>query len=133
MATALVVPAWTVFDRLLEGPEIARAFLGPRLLCSIVLLVAAWVVWRRPSGRRGTSTLTVLALAPVEVMIGWMVPQVDHQELYVLGGTLLLYASGAVLVASAAWTVLLGALVCGGFPLGMLTKGDGLGMETTVS
>ena len=121
-ASAAVVPAWTVLDRLVEGPELAQAFLGPRVVCTVVLLGAAWLVWRGSPARRYPSQLTVSAVAPVQVVIGWMVPQVDHPELYVLGGTLMLYASGAVLIAGWGWTVLLGALVGCGVPLGVLAS-----------
>ncbi|SDO97427.1 diguanylate cyclase (GGDEF) domain-containing protein [Klenkia soli] len=133
VASALVVPAWTVVDHVVEGPDVGRAFLGPRLLCAVPLLAVAWVVWRRTPGRRRTTTLTVAAVVPVEVMIGWMVPQVGHPELYVLGGTLMLYAAGAVLVGGAGWTAVLGAAVACGFPLGVLDAGRDPSLQEIVS
>lgn len=123
LAAAVIVPVWTVVDRVLEGPQIAAEFLVPRLLCAVVMLAAAAMVWRHPVARRHAGPVAALAVTPVQVTIGWMVPQVSHLELYVLGGTLMLYAVGAVLLAGWGWTALLGALVVVGCAVGASTAG----------
>jgi hypothetical protein len=50
-----------------------------------------------------------------------MVPQVEHPELYVLGGTLMLHAVGSGLLAGCGWTALQGAMVGVGSVVGAST------------
>jgi hypothetical protein len=50
----VVAPAWSGFDLLLE-PQAARAFLVVRLACVVPMLLALWVLWRRPWVAAGPS------------------------------------------------------------------------------
>jgi hypothetical protein len=45
-------------------------FLGRRLLCAVVMLAAAAVVWRHPVGRRHAGAVAGLAVVPLHVTIG---------------------------------------------------------------
>jgi diguanylate cyclase (GGDEF)-like protein len=103
---AVVAPAWSVFDVLLE-PGVAATFVALRFACLVPMLVAVWLLWRRPVGRRRPEPLVVLVLAVVEAEIAWMLPRVENLEFYLLGFTLAIYACGCLLVARPAWTGLL--------------------------
>ncbi len=102
----LVVPAWTVVDRI-AAPEQAGSFLAIRLLCEIPMLLAMWALWRLPVGRRQPERLTFLVLAVVQVEVAWMVMQTDGSPYYVLGFTLAVYGSGCIVVARPRWTTAL--------------------------
>jgi diguanylate cyclase (GGDEF)-like protein len=103
----LVVPAWGEFDRLLE-PALARSFIEVRLGCEIPILVLAWLLWRRPAGRRHPELLSFAVLAIVQAEIAWMVARVtDHRDLYLLGFSLALYASGCLMGGRHRWTLAL--------------------------
>jgi diguanylate cyclase (GGDEF)-like protein len=103
---AVVAPAWSVFDVLLE-PRVAASFVLLRFLCLGPMLVAVWLLWRRPLGRRRPELLAVLVLGVVQAEVAWMLPRVDNLEFYLLGFTLAIYASGCLLVSRPAWTGLL--------------------------
>jgi diguanylate cyclase (GGDEF)-like protein len=103
---AVVAPVWSVFDVLLE-PRVAASFVLLRFVCLAPMLVAVWLLWRRPLGRRRPELLAVLVLAVVQAEVAWMLPRVEHLEFYLLGFTLAIYASGCLLVSRPAWTGLL--------------------------
>jgi diguanylate cyclase (GGDEF)-like protein len=103
---SVVAPAWSVFDQLLE-PRVAGAFVALRFVCLLPMLVAVWLLWRRPVGRRHPELLALLVLAIVQAEIAWMLPQVENLEFYLLGFTLAIYTSGCLLVARPLWTGLL--------------------------
>jgi diguanylate cyclase (GGDEF)-like protein len=105
----VIAPAWSGFDLLLE-PQLARAFLVVRLASVVPMLVALWLVWRRPLGRRRPELLACSALTTVQVEVAWMIPQVEHVEFYLLGYTLAIYASGCLLVTRPLWTGVLVAV-----------------------
>ena len=116
----VVAPAWSGFDLLLE-PQAARAFLVVRLACVVPMLVALWVLWRRPLGRRRPELLACSALATVQIEVAWMVPQVEHVEFYLLGFTLEIYASGCLLVTRPLWTGVLVAVSWSALGVAVLT------------
>jgi diguanylate cyclase (GGDEF)-like protein len=103
---SVAAPAWSVFDVLLE-PRVASSFVVLRFACVVPMLVAVWLLWRRPVGRRRPELLGFVVLAVVQAEIAWMVPRVENLEFYLLGFTLALYASGCLLVARPVWTGLL--------------------------
>jgi diguanylate cyclase (GGDEF)-like protein len=103
----VVLSAWTGFDAVLE-PDLVGRFVIIRLLCTFPVLVALWLLWRRPIGRRFPQLITVAVLAAVQIDIAWMATQVSHVESYALGLSLALYGSGCILAGSPRWT---GALV----------------------
>ncbi|MGY1683028.1 diguanylate cyclase [Geodermatophilus sp. SYSU D01176] len=103
----ITVPAWSGLDLALE-PGIAPHLVAVRLACTVPMLVAVWVLWRLPLGRRQPELLACAVLATVQAEIAWMVPRVEHVEFYLLGFTLALFASGCLMVARPLWT---GALV----------------------
>ena len=116
----VVAPAWSGFDLLLE-PQAARAFLVVRLACVVPMLLALWVLWRRPLGRRRPELLACSALATVQIEVAWMVPQVEHVEFYLLGFTLAIYASGCLLVTRPLWTGVLVAVSWSALGVAVLT------------
>jgi diguanylate cyclase (GGDEF)-like protein len=116
----VVAPAWSGFDLLLE-PQAARAFLVVRLACVVPMLVALWVLWRRPLGRRRPELLACSALATVQIEVAWMIPQVEHVEFYLLGFTLAIYASGCLLVTRPLWTGVLVAVSWSALGVAVLT------------
>jgi diguanylate cyclase (GGDEF)-like protein len=105
----VVLPAWTGFDAVLESELVGR-FALIRLLCTVPMLVALWLLWRRPIGRRRPQLITVAVLTLVQIDIAWMATQVTHVESYALGLSLALYGSGCILAGSPRWTGSLVAL-----------------------
>src|SRR4051812_2429916 len=105
----VVLPAWAGFDAVLE-PGLVGRFAVIRLLCTLPMLVALWLLWRRPIGRRRPQLITVAVLTLVQADIAWMATQVTHVESYALGLSLALYGSGCILAGSPRWTVSLVAL-----------------------
>jgi diguanylate cyclase (GGDEF)-like protein len=103
---AVVAPAWSGFDLLLE-PRVAASFVLVRFLCLVPMLAAVWLLWRRPVGRRHPELLGLFVLGIVQAEIAWMLPQVQNLEFYLLGFTLAIYTSGCLLVARPLWTGLL--------------------------
>ena len=116
----LIAPAWSGFDLLLE-PQAARAFLVVRLASVVPMLVALWVLWPRPLGRRRPELLACSALSTVQVEVAWMIPQVEHVEFYLLGFTLAIYASGCLLVTRPLWTGVLVAVSWSALGVAVLT------------
>jgi diguanylate cyclase (GGDEF)-like protein len=124
----VVAPAWSGFDLLLE-PQAARAFLVVRLVCVVPMLVALWVLWRRPLGRRRPELLACSALATVQIEVAWMIPQVEHVEFYLLGFTLAIYASGCLLVTRPLWTGVLVAVSWSALGVAVLTDPTSMRVE----
>jgi diguanylate cyclase (GGDEF)-like protein len=100
---AVVLPAWTGFDLLLE-PAHALRFGLVRTGCTLLVLVALWLLWRRPVGLRHPELLTSAVLTVVQLDIAWMVTQVGDVVPYVMGLSLALYGSGCLLAAPPRWT-----------------------------
>jgi diguanylate cyclase (GGDEF)-like protein len=99
----VVFPAWNGFDVLLE-PALASRFLAVRLAGLVPIAVAAWLLWRRPAGRRLAEPLSMAILVVVQAAVVWMIPQVRTVEPYVLGLSVALLVSGCVLAAHPRWT-----------------------------
>ena len=102
-AALVVFPAWNGFDVLLE-PALASRFLAVRLAGLVPIAVAAWLLWRRPAGRRLAEPLSMAILVVVQAAVVWMIPQVRTVEPYVLGLSVALLVSGCVLAAHPRWT-----------------------------
>ncbi|MCV2490701.1 GGDEF domain-containing protein [Geodermatophilus sp. YIM 151500] len=117
---AVIVPAWSMFDAILE-PARATSFTVLRLACTVPVLLVTWLLWRHPLGRRRPELLTFVVMAVVQAEIAWMVPRVDNVEFYLLGFTLPLYASGCLLAARPFWTGALVAASWGALGLSVLT------------
>lgn len=98
-----VLPAWTGFDHALE-PERATLFLVVRLVSLVPMLTILWLLAARPLGRRHPGLLTYLALAVVQLDVAWMCARVDHLEAYLMGFSLAIYGSGALLADRPRWT-----------------------------
>src|SRR3954454_23373147 len=103
----VVLPAWAGFDAVLE-PDLLGRFAVTTVLCTLPMLVAKLLFWRRPIGRRRPQLITVAVLTVVQIDIAWMATQVTHVESYALGLSLALYGSGCILAGSPRW---IGALV----------------------
>jgi diguanylate cyclase (GGDEF)-like protein len=103
---ACVLPAWAGFDRALE-PALAPTFLAVRLVSLVPMLAALGLLAFRPVGRRHPGLLTYLALSVVQLDVAWMTVRVEHVEAYLLGFSLSLYASGALLADRPRWTATL--------------------------
>ena len=103
-AAVVLFPSWSGFDLLLE-PGLAPAFLVVRLACLVPILVAGWLLWRHPLGRRRPEVLATGILVVVQAAIVWMIPQVHAVEAYVLGLSIPLFAIGCLLAARPRWTV----------------------------
>lgn len=103
-AAIVVFPAWSGFDLLLE-PELAARFLVVRLGGLVPILLATWLLWRSPLGRRHPEWITFGLLLLVQAAIIWMVTQVDTVEPYVLGLTIALNVTGCLFAAPPRWTV----------------------------
>jgi diguanylate cyclase (GGDEF)-like protein len=98
-----VLPAWAGFDHALE-PDLARTFLVVRLVSLVPMLAILWLLVARPLGRRHPGLLTYLALAVVQLDVAWMCARVDHLEAYLMGFSLAVYGSGALLADRPRWT-----------------------------
>ena len=116
----VIAPAWSGFDLLLE-PQLARTFLVVRLASVVPMMVALWLLWGRPLGRRRPELLACSALATVQIEVAWMIPQVEHVEFYLLGFTLAIYASGCLLVTRPLWTGVLVAVSWSALGVAVLT------------
>ena len=104
LVAVVVVPAWGVFDHLLE-PAHARSFVLLRVWGEAPLLLCLWLIWTRSVGRRRPELLAFLVLAVVQAEIAWMVVRADHaRDFYLLGFSLALYASGCVMPGRIRWT-----------------------------
>jgi len=126
----VLYPLWSFFDRALEPAPLAATFTAVRLAGTVPMALLALLLWGTPLGHRRPAELTVAVLAVVQLSVGWMLPQVGHLELYLLGATLVLYACGAVLAASPVWSLLLVGATATGFVAGCASAGtvdvDGL-------
>jgi diguanylate cyclase (GGDEF)-like protein len=100
---AAVLPAWAGFDHALE-PDLARTFTAIRFVSLVPVLGLLWLLAARPVGRRRPGLLTYLALAVVQVDVAWMSARVDHLEAYLMGFSLAIYGSGALLADRPRWT-----------------------------
>lgn len=125
----IVMPTWSAFDYILE-PELVGTFAVLRLACIVPMAALLYVLYARPLGRRHPGLVTTAVLAIVQLEVGWMIPQVEHLEFYVLGGSLLLYASGAVLATRPQWTLVLATVIWVGIGLGQLTTAGSLNAES---
>ncbi len=136
LSTGAVVlyPLWSFFDHALEPGRVAATFTALRLCAVVPMLLLTLLLWLTPLGHRRPAAITTAVLAVVQVTVGWMLPQVDDLELYLLGATLVLYACGAVLAASPLWTALLVAATAVGTLAGTVTAGsvDAGGLVATV-
>ena len=103
---ALVLPAWSLFDLVLE-PDRSGRFLAVRLVCVVPMLLALGLLWRSRAGRSRPELLTVGVLTVVQLDIAWMVTQVRSVEPYAMGLSLALYGSGCILAARPRWTAVL--------------------------
>jgi diguanylate cyclase (GGDEF)-like protein len=99
----LVVPTWTVVDRI-SAPAHVTEFLLVRLLVDALVLLCLVALWRLPVGRRFPERLTFLLLATIQVGVAWIIPRVDDVQYYLLGYTLVIYACGGVLATRPRWT-----------------------------
>jgi diguanylate cyclase (GGDEF)-like protein len=120
IVAALVLPAWTVVDRV-AAPGHVTDFLLIRLLLDLPILAGVAVLWRLPLGRRRPERLTFLVLAVTQLEVAWMIPRVDDTAYYLLGYTVAIYVSGGVLVMRPRWTGRLIALSWAALGLSVLT------------
>ncbi len=104
IVAAVVVPAWSGFDLILE-PRQAPLFIVVRCVCDIPILAMLWVLASRPFGREHPELLTVAMFAVVQAEIAWMVVRAtEHRDAYVMGFSLSLYASGCIMGGRLRWT-----------------------------
>jgi diguanylate cyclase (GGDEF)-like protein len=120
MTAALAVPAWSLFDLLLE-PDHARAFITLRLAGELPIALA--LLWlRRPAEYVRSALIALGILAVVQCEIAWMVVRADHaRPFYLLGFSLPLYGCGLLLVATLRWTLALVGVTAGALALFMAT------------
>ncbi|MEO6204403.1 MAG: GGDEF domain-containing protein [Mycobacteriales bacterium] len=112
----LVVPAWSVFDLVLE-PRQAKAFIVLRLVADLPILAGIWLLCRRP-GLRRPELVGLAVLAVVQCEIAWMVSRAgDSRPFYLLGFTLALFASGLLLGGGVRGTALLIGVTLGAFTI----------------
>lgn len=117
----IVVPAWTVFDQILE-PEYTGTFLRLRLLCDLPLALGVWSLRRTAWARQRPELVAYVMLTVVQVEIAWMVVRArDAREFYLLGFSLALYASGCLLAGPVRWTLALVATTWGALGLFAVT------------
>lgn len=128
-AGVVLVPAWAVFDRALESPELAHTFTVLRLAVVLPLVAVLLLLWCHPVGRRYPGPVTAVGAGSVQLAIGWMVPQVEHRELYLLGAIVVLYACGAIVASRPRWTVVVAGCTVVGLGLGEVTTGARLGAD----
>jgi diguanylate cyclase (GGDEF)-like protein len=127
----LVLPAWTGFDAVLE-PDLVGRFAATRLLCTLPMLAALWLL-RRPIGLRRPQLITLAVLAVVQIDIAWMATQVSHVESYALGLSLALYGSGCLLAGSPRWTAALVGLTWLALGGAALLDRGGMTAQTTTT
>jgi len=124
----VVVPAWTVVDRI-AVPQLSALFWAVRLLCDVPMLLVMAALWWLPAGRRRPEALSFAVLAIVQAEVAWMIPQTHGQAYYLLGFTLAIYGSGCILVARPRWTVALVGVSWAALTLAVLTFPGALTLE----
>ena len=106
ITAAIAVPAWSLFDLLLE-PSHADTFILLRLAGEIPTFAGLlWLLRHRST--RHAPLIAVAMLGVVQCEIAWMVVRADHaRAFYLLGFSLPLYGCGLLLVAKLRWTLAL--------------------------
>jgi diguanylate cyclase (GGDEF)-like protein len=100
----LAMPAWSVFDLLLE-PSHAKAFILLRV-AGEVPIIAGLLTLHRAAQRCRSALVAVGMLSVVQCEIAWMVVRADDaRAFYLLGFSLPLYGCGLLLVAKTRWTL----------------------------
>jgi signal transduction histidine kinase len=100
----LLVPAWSVFDFILE-PEVAPRFLSIRV-ADVALTAGIWVFLSRSSNVRWNRWAMWLSVVAVGVSIATMLPAVpDHYALYTLGFSLVFWGCGLLLIWPLPWVL----------------------------
>lgn len=110
LVALVAFPAWAIFDALVL-PAQAPTFLGVRVLFEVAILVG-WLALRshRIGGRWPEHTSFALVALP-QLAISWMIPRSgDRLEPYLLGLSLVIFASAFLIVWRWHLTVLLAAL-----------------------
>lgn len=132
ITAALVVPAWSVFDLVLE-PQHAGTFIALRFLGDVPILAGIWLL-RRGRDLRRPEFVGLAVLAVVQCEIAWMVSRAgENRQFYLLGFTLALCASG-LLLGGALWgTALLIAVTLGAFTIFTSTAPLPLGTHDVVA
>jgi diguanylate cyclase (GGDEF)-like protein len=121
VAAFFLLPAWSGFDHLLE-PSHQRVFFLVRLGCDLPIGVLVWLLMRRPIGRRRPELLALLVLVVVQAEVAWMMVRATSAwNLYLLGFTLPVFASGCVMAGRARWTAAVITVTWAMFGLALLT------------
>jgi diguanylate cyclase (GGDEF)-like protein len=115
-------PAWAIFDELVL-PARAASFLGVRILFEIAILLALLALRSQRIGGRWPEATSFVMVALPQLAISWMIPRSDNRlEPYLLGLSLVIFASAFLIVWRWHLTVLLVALTSLQVALAYLTS-----------
>ncbi len=94
----VALPLWGIYDAIVE-PEQARRFITVRLLAVIPILVGWLLLWHRRFGERHAEVLAVAICTVPQLVVAWMLPNVDYGfPGYLLGYSLVIYGCAFLLV-----------------------------------
>src|SRR5262245_49960894 len=92
----ILVPAWSLFDFLLE-PHLATRFLALRC-ADVFITIVVWAYLARSNDVARNRWAMWLSVVTVGSMVAWMLPFVpDHYSLYTLGFSLVFWGCGLML------------------------------------
>src|SRR4029450_5671807 len=120
------LPLWGIYDAMIE-PEQADRFLTVRL-AALLPIFAIWaVLWHRRFGERHAELLAVALCTVPQVVVAWMLPNVDHGfPGYLLGFSLGVYGSAFLLVGRMWVTCWLVGITVGATTVSFLLQADGV-------
>lgn len=107
LGAALVLvlfPLWGWFDEVLE-PALAPELLRARWIFMVPIAIASLCIWRGRLPQRPLYLAIFAVLVLPELAIAWMIPQVVHLEAYLIGFSLILSGTCALMVLPMRWTL----------------------------
>jgi diguanylate cyclase (GGDEF)-like protein len=105
----IALPLWGVYDQLVE-PDHARDFIRIRFAALVPVLACWLLLLKKAFGERHAEVLAVVMCSIPQLVVAWILPQVDHAfDGYVLGYSIVIYGCAFLLVGRLWITV---ALVC---------------------
>ena len=94
----VAVPLWGIYDRMVV-PDLADQFFTLRVGILLPVLLGWLLLLKRPFGDRHAEPLVVFICLMPQLVVAWLLPQVDYAfEGYLLGFSLVIYGCAFLLV-----------------------------------
>lgn len=106
----IAMPLWGIYDRIVV-PDMADHFFTLRIAILVPVLLGLLLLLKRPFGDLHAEPLVVFVCVMPQLVVAWLMPQVDHAfEGYLLGFSLVIYGCAFLLVGRLWITVVLVAM-----------------------